>query len=99
MKHSILTSLVIVALLGASQASAVKPKEMNLRQTIDNGSMNKVSAARLRGMLAGEHAQQQMNQTGNDCQTQIGSLEDDGSLLGDKQDIIIIGDIINCLIK
>lgn len=95
MKHTILTSLVILTLLGASEASAIKPNEMNLRQTIDNGSMNKVAAARLRGMLAGEHAQQQVNQNGNDCQTQIGSIEDDGSLLGGKQDIIIIGDIIN----
>jgi len=81
-----------------SSVVASENSEMNIRQTIDNASMNKIVGARLRGLLAGETAQRGVAEVGTpegDCSTNIGNTVAGSPLTGGVQDIIIVGDIIS----
>lgn len=66
---------------------------------MDNQIRNKIANARLRGMLAGAGAKNQVdtviNGEGSKCVTQIGNLDLDSGSRPNNQDIIILGDVIN----
>ena len=79
----------------AGTASAGKYDEINMRQHVDNESMNKVADARLRGMLAGQNTGKGRGTGRRDCITQIGNQNANQSLIGSEQDVIVIGDVIN----
>lgn len=98
MKFSTLVITVCTVSLNLSAAIASDRSEMNIRQTIDNPSMNKILGARLRGMLAGEAAKRGIGEAGvsdSSCNTSIGSSDSSSPLDDGVTEIIIIGDIIN----
>jgi len=92
-----------ICVIYSSPSFAEKPEEMNLRSHMDPKIRNKISNARLRGMLARERVETEYQDVigngkgGKDspCSTNIGnhSLNNIGSPT--RQDIIILGDIIN----
>jgi hypothetical protein len=96
MKNNILAAVCLICgVLGAASANAT---ELNIRQNISNGSMNKVASARLQGIFASAPKTQveenrQFGRRG--CVTEVGSRSSGSSLLGQPKDIVINGDITN----
>ena len=77
--------LFCLVLFSLSPLHAADTKELNSRQHVDNGSMNKISGAKLRGMLANNGAKFNSNSgiTNKDgCTTQIGNLGNNQSISG-----------------
>jgi len=98
MKSTITIVTICLSVFYWNKVAASEHTEMNIRQTIDNSSMNKIVGARLRGLLAGETAQRGVSEAGaseSDCSTNIGNTVGQTPLTGSVQDIIIVGDIIN----
>ncbi len=96
MKTQLTIALAVIGLSMSVNASASKYSDINQRTHIDNSSMNKISGARLRGMLVGSDRKKRSPGTGDqDCVTQIGNQGSNQSLIGNQQDIIIVGDVIN----
>jgi len=93
-------AMIALATTVGSPVYAEKPEEMNLRQHMDPRLRNKLSNARLKGMLAGEKAKSQIAESfpgdqDTKCSTQIGNLALGNSGQSNSQDIIILGDVIN----
>lgn len=93
-------SAVLVGMMALSASSTVLSgsQEINVRQNIGNGSMNKIAGARLQGMFADapkETVESTKEFGRNGCVTSIGSQQSGSSLLDQPQDVVINGDITN----
>lgn len=99
MKNKYLTiAIVSILAFGANTSSFAGDMQLNVRQSIGNGSMNKISSARLKGMFADVSTEEvkttkEFGRRG--CVTSIGNQQSGNSLMGKPQDVNILGDITN----
>ena len=93
-KKTVVAFVLLPWFVAGQPAYAEKPEEMNLRQHINNRINNKISDARLRGMLAGDKARAGVVESGDsNCVLQIGNYSPGSN--SNQQDTIILGDVIN----
>ena len=100
MKISTLKKTVVVTLhvLWLASVVPVNATELNVRQSVGNGSLNKITSARLSGMFAQapEESVESDKQFGRrGCVTSIGNQTSGTSLMGKPQDVNILGDVTN----
>jgi len=98
MNRITVNALATCALIVLSSSAMAGPSEMNVRSGIGNVNMNKVTDARLEGLLEELESQPELGQLGtpeNGCNTIIGHQGKGGLAAGVDQDVIILGDVIN----
>lgn len=100
MKNMNISAISTALLLSISLASIVSAHatELNVRQSVGNGSLNKIASARISGIFARapEETVESDKQFGRrGCVTSIGNQTSGTSLVGEPQDVNILGDVTN----
>ncbi len=93
--HVITAAIICFCAISGNMAQA---QEINVRQSIGNQNLNKISGARLSGMFADAPKQtvksdKEFGRRG--CVTSIGNQTSGTSILDNPQDVNILGDVTN----
>ena len=98
MKPLMMIFAVCLTTLNLGSAAASDRSEMNVRESLNNSSKNKIISARLIGLVGGKTDLTKIGAIGqseNTCNTTIGNTDGGSSLTGETRDIIVVGDVIN----